>query len=146
MIRPARVRNVLLIIMLAPPALNLLAMIVLRAHLVSFQRAVPRLRNADDMARFKRLATVQMYATLVVLPTEALPLLVWIYGKFIAGALGWLDLLLYVIVPFLGLTGAAMLLGKQADEVRATPADTPELEKERDLVADVWVNKNFPEW
>ena len=137
-------RNVLIALMLVPPAACLLIARTLRAQLIAFRREVPRLRSADDLKRLKRVAKFQMYATLVIFALVALPLLVWIYGKFVNGALGWLDLLWFVVLPFVAvfiLSGDA-----PADEVRATPADTPELEKERDHVADVWVNKNFPNW
>jgi hypothetical protein len=138
------VRNVLIALMLVPPAACLMIARTLRAQLIAFRREVPRLRSADDMQRLRRVAKFQMYATLAIFALIALPLLVWIYGKFIAGALGWLDVLWFVILPFVAmfvLSGDA-----PADEVRATPADTPELEKERDQVADVWVNRNFPDW
>jgi hypothetical protein len=108
------------------------------------RRAAAALAGGHESIR--RLGKFQMYATLLVFALVALPLLVWIYGKFIVGALGWLDLLLYVILPFVALLILTGVFGAPADEVRATPADTPELEKERDHVADVWVSKNFPDW
>ena len=137
-------RNVLIALMLIPPAACLLMARTLRAQLIAFRREVPRLRSADDMARLKRVAKFQMYATLMIFALIAVPPLVWIYGKFINGSLRWLDLLWFVVLPFVAffiLSGDA-----PADEVRATPAETPELEKERDHVADVWVNKSFPDW
>ena len=137
-------RNVLIALMLVAPAACLIVARTLLAQLIAFRREVPRLRSADEMGRLKRVAKFQMYATLLVLVLIAVPPLVWIYGKFINGALGWLDLLWFVILPFVALF---ILSGDApADEVRATPADTPELEKERDHVADVWVNKSFPDW
>lgn len=139
-------RHVLLTLMLAPPVVCLLALLALRAQLIRFQRDVPRLGSADDLRRFKRLAKVQMYGTLLVFALIGLPLLVWGLGKFVGGALDWLDLLLYVILPFAALVLILNYLDAPAEDVRATPADTPEFERERDHVAQVWVDKNFPEW
>ena len=106
----------------------------------------PRLRDASDMARFKRLASGQMYVAVVFLPLAWVPLIAWAFGIAVAGATNWLDLLLYVVLPLAAVVATSGAMVGLARAVRATPTDGPALAAERDRVADVWVSRRFPDW
>ena len=136
----------LILSMLVPAAAVLAIMFLQHAQLRRFQRRVPELRTADDLAAFTRLAGTQMYWSLAGLTLTGVPPMVWLFGKFVAGQLGWLDALLYVVLPFAALTYASGRLVSTARAVRATPADDPALTAERDRVVHVWLHRNLPDW
>lgn len=139
-------RTVLVILMLLPMGIVVATMFLLYAQLRGFRRAVPRLANSVDMGRFKRMAAFQMRVTNFVLPLTALPAIVWVCGKFFAGSLGWLDLLVYVLVPLaIPFVCSGLMIGT-ARSVRATPTADAALEAERDRVARVWVHERWPDW
>jgi hypothetical protein len=140
------VRQILLVLMLIPPTVNVIGMLASVLQFKRFQRTVAALRTSEDMRRFKRLATIQMYVSLVLLWITVVPPLVWLYGFFFGRVLGWLDLLLYVVLPFVPVLVIALRGADTANAVRATPADDPALAAERDHVAHVWVNRYFPDW
>jgi membrane protein required for beta-lactamase induction len=124
----------------------LFAMAFCYFQLVAFRTRYQTLRDETDMGAFKRLASMQMYVSLVGLYAAWLPLVVWLLGKFVFGNLSWLDGVLYVLVPFVvQFTLAAASVGT-AKAVRRTAAASDAIAAERDRVADVWVNKNLPEW
>jgi len=136
----------LLASMIIAAAAVLLAMIVLLFALWRFRQKHAILRDQADMAAFKRLASSQMYVSLISLKLTWVPLAIWIVGRFVLRQLTWLDGLLFVAIPFaLQIALSAAFVGL-ARAVRRTPAGDEQLTAERDRVADVWVNKNLPEW
>jgi hypothetical protein len=138
-------RQWLIFALLMPPVATVLMMVLLRPSLKRFQRTVPLIRTPVDLSSLKKLVTVQMYAALIALALMAVPTLVWIYGHFVEGHLGWPDLLLFVFVPIVIWQVVAGKLSGPAKEVRAISA-VPELQAERDHVVDVWLNRVFPDW
>jgi hypothetical protein len=133
-------------LMIVPPAVNLLIAFICWVQLRHFQHAVPVLRTSDDILRLKHLAKIMMYITLIFYALSAVPLLVWLYGIFIASVLGWWDLLLYVVLPFMIIMLVTATMDKPAKGVRATPVSDPSLQAERDYIAKVWVEQLFPDW
>ena len=132
--------------MVAAAATVVLAMVGLYFPLRRFREKYLIIRNESDMLAFKRLASFQMYVTLGTLYLTWVPLLIWIVGKFVLGHLTWLDGLLFVILPFaIQMALSATAIGT-ANAVRSTPVADEALTAERDRVADVWVNKLYPEW
>jgi hypothetical protein len=140
------VRNVLVLLLIIPPAIILMTTMLMSSQLRRFQRTVPVLHTADDLQRLRRLVKTQMYASLICLALLAAPLMVWLLGFFIAGALGWLDLLVFVALPFAVVTVATVLMGRPAEVVRATSVANPTLQAERDQIVQVWVDRIFPDW
>lgn len=138
-------RGVLLTLMIAPPAVGLLAMFLLRIQLRRFRREVPVVRTEGDIVLLKRLAAVQMYAALLLLPLTALPPLAWLYGVFIAGVLGWLDLMLYVMLPLAAFVVGACVTSSPAKEVQVMPVVNASLEAERDHIVEVWLHRMLPD-
>jgi hypothetical protein len=128
-----------------PPLATALMMVLLRPALKRFRTNVPLIRTPVDLSSLKKLVTVQMYAALIALALMAVPTLVWIYGHFVEGHLGWLDLLLFVFIPIVIWQVIAGQLSGPAKEVRAI-SSVPELQAERDHVVDVWLNRVFPDW
>jgi len=122
------------------------AMIVLYFPLRSFRQKYKVLRNEADMLAFKRLASFQMYVSLVALYLTWVPLVLWLVGKFGLGQLTWLDGLLFVILPLVVQFAISAGAIGTARELRCTPAGDENLTAERDRVVDVWVNKKYPEW
>jgi hypothetical protein len=140
------VRDFLLILMLAPPAIALLGMFLLRIQASGFLRVVPAIRTRDDLARFKRLARSQMYVALVMLPLLWLPILVWLVGTFLIGDLRWLDLLWYVVLPWVVVVVAAFALGRLVERMQKIAVTDPSFQAERDHIVDVWLHRRLPDW
>jgi hypothetical protein len=122
------------------------SMIACYFRLRSFQGKFPLIRDEADMSAFKRLASTQMYVSWASLWLAWVPLVVWLVGKFVVGVLNWRDGLLFVVLPFFVQLAVAYAGVGTAKAVRRTPATDERLAAERDRVADVWVNKDFPEW
>jgi len=138
-------RSALIAVMLAPPVILVVTMLLLFVQLKRFQRATPQIRTTDDLERLRRLATVQMYGGLLS-PLLWPPFLVWIYGRFVADALTWTDLLLYGVIPFLAVGAAAFALGGPAKEVQGIAVSDPSLKPQRDRIIDVWLHQKLPKW
>ena len=132
--------------MLAPPVLVILAMVILHLQHRRFQKEIPLLRDSQDMLRFKRMAAFQMRVSGIAMFLAWSPLVIWIYGIAVARVVGWLDLLLYVVVPYAAELWVGVSMVDRARAVRATPASNSTLEVERDHVAKVWVNGPRPDW
>ncbi len=98
------------------------------------------------MAAFKRLASSQMYVSLISGYLLWIPLITWIFGKFLLGQLTWLDGLLFVVLPFAVQVLISSYMIGAARAVRSTPTTSKALDAERDWVVDVWLNKKLPEW
>ncbi len=99
------------------------------------------------MAHFKRLAKIQMLAALLFLPFiwPWLPFCIWLYGMFFADVLTWLDLLLFVVLPFAAVIVVASTVSGPVERARSLATD-PSLVAERDRVVDVWLNGKLPDW
>jgi hypothetical protein len=139
-------RTLLLILMLAPPVIAVFSMLLMWIQASRFMRDVPSIRTADDLARFKRLAKIQMYVALVVLPLLWLPIVVWLIGHFVFGTLGWVDLLTYVILPWMLVVAAAFIMGSKVKQVQDLPATDRSIGSQRDHVVDVWLHRRLPDW
>ena len=139
-------RNWLIVAMLASSAAVLAIMWLLHGQLRRFREAVPALRTPADVDRFKRLAAGQMYASLFGLIFTWVPLVVWLAGKFWLGQLGWLDALLFAVLPMGVLVWASGQMVGTARAVRATPATDPAILAERDRVVNAWLHRNLPNW
>ena len=138
-------RAVLLCCVLTPTLLTVLLMFLLYAQLRRFRRQVPKIAGQGDMDSFKRLASFQMRAAEFTLPLILAPIIVWALGKFVFGALGWLDVVSYGLLPLAFPVICSSFMVGAAREVRATPA-SGEFEAERDHVAEVWVREKRPDW
>jgi hypothetical protein len=134
----------LIALMVLPPLLMVIAMLAMYAQLRRFQRLVPVLRGPDDLARFQRLATIQMIVALSEPVLFWLPLIIWPIGHFFIGDLTWLDLLLFGVIPFCIVAIVAFSTIGTARAVRATPTSSTELEAGRDRIVDIWLNRWLP--
>jgi hypothetical protein len=139
-------RDLLLILMLAPPAIALVVMFLLRAQASRFLGVVPEIRTNHDLAQFRKLAKSQMYAAFVVLPLLWLPTLIWLAGMFVAGDLRWLDLLWYVVLPWVAVVAAALALGGPVEQAQKIRVTDPAFQAERDHIVDVWLHRRLPDW
>ena len=136
----------LVLSMVVAAAATLVTMIALFAQARRFSRRVPELRDLGDLNAFKAMASVQMYASFVVIRLAWVPLIIWLIGKFFLRSLTWLDLLLYVALPYVLQLVVAVTTIATLRAVRVTPASDPVLNKERERVVDVWLRQNFPDW
>jgi hypothetical protein len=139
-------RDYFLAAMMISAAAVIATMLVLYVQLGRFQHRRPALHHGDDLTAFKSLAARQMYASLAGLILTWVPLALWVLGKFVFGVLGWLDALLYVILPVLLQFGVAAMTVGRARAVRETPADNPTIKTERDRVVEVWLHRSVPNW
>jgi hypothetical protein len=124
----------------------LIIMLLMHVQLRRFLQAVPELRDEDDLSKFKKLAAAQMYASLVGLILMHFPLVIWIFGKFIVGHLGWLDLLIFVVAPFLILGLVSGMMIGAATAVRQIDVANTAIGTERDHVVDLWLHRRLPDW
>jgi hypothetical protein len=117
-------RELLIALMVLPPAFMIIAMLAMYMQLRRFQRRVPTLRGPEDLARFQRLAAIQMTVAISEPVLFWLPWIVWPIGHFFIGELTWLDLLVFGVLPFCVLATVAFSTIGAARVVRATPAAT----------------------
>jgi hypothetical protein len=139
-------RDFLLILMLGPPVIAVLGMLLLRIQASGFLRVVPEIRSRDDLARFRKLAKLQMYVALITLPLLWLPILFWLVGMFLIGDLTWFDLLWYVVFPWVVVVAAAFALSGPVEQVQKIRVRDPSCQAERDHVVDVWLHRRLPDW
>lgn len=134
--------------MVAPWVISASVLPILTLTYRRFRDAVPEIRTADDMRRFRSLAKLQMYLSLSAHPglTVSVTLLAWLFGWLIAKQLGWLDLLIYGVGPFVGFAVLTMLGTSPADLAKTIPTPDASLAVERDRVIDVWINRLLPDW
>jgi hypothetical protein len=138
-------RTVLFVLMLVPPAINLVMLLALHAHWLRFKQTVPALRTAEDLQRLQQLASLHMYAALVTLVLILIPLPTWIYGHVVAETLT-MEELSFAIVPGIILGGLAALAKSPAKQAREMPASDAALQAQRDHIADVWLHRALPDW
>jgi hypothetical protein len=139
-------RQWLVLAMLVAAGATVLIGLALYAQVLRFKRRLPQLRDPGDLEKFKAMASVQMYASFVGIRMAWIPLIIWVIGKFFLRSLTWLDLALYVVLPYVIQTVIAVTTIGAFRAVRATPATDPALNKERERVAEVWLRRNFPDW
>jgi hypothetical protein len=141
-------RTALLTIMVALPAVAAVSMLVLTITYHRFHQIVPELRTSEDLRRLRSLAKMQMYLALLGHPlfTVGGVIAIWVVGWLVVRELGWLDLLLYGIVPILVTFVIAAWGQSPARMAKAIPASDVSLAAERDHIVDVWINRLFPDW
>ena len=133
-------------LMIVPPVIGVVAALWGGAQLRRFARDVPVLRTAAELDRFKRIASLQMYVALGLIPLLALPLLVWLYGMFVAAVLGLFDIFLGVVLPSLALAVVGHFTKRTEKSVQQLPVEDPALRAERDRVVQVWQSQALPDW
>jgi hypothetical protein len=136
----------LIIAMLVAPVVVIVIMCGQYFHLRGFRRSTPKLHTDMDMVRFKRLASIQMYVSLAGLIVMGIPLALWVIDLFWFGEMAWLDLLLFVLVPFAVECAVASVVVGTSRAVRSTPASDLSLASERDRVVDIWLHRALPSW
>jgi hypothetical protein len=141
-------RTLLLTMMVAFPALAVVCMIVLSTTYERFRRSVPELRTPDDLGRLRSLAKLQMYLSLLGHPLVTIGgvIAVWLVGWLIVKELGWLDLLLFGLLPFIVACVIAASGKSPARMAKTIPASDASLASERDRIVDVWINRVLPDW
>jgi hypothetical protein len=141
-------RTVLLTIMVALPATAAACMIVLTMTYRRFRRAVPELRTPEDLRRLRSLAKLHMYLSLVGHPLVTIggAIAIWVIGWLVVKELGWVDLLLYGILPITVACVIAAMGTSPARMAKEIPASDATLAAERDHVVDVWINRLLPDW
>ncbi len=70
----------------------------------------------------------------------------WVVGWLVVKELGWLDLLLYGVLPIIVTFVIAAIGESPALMAKSIPASDALLASERDRIVDVWTNRLFPDW
>jgi hypothetical protein len=141
-------RTTLLTIMVALPALAAIFMIVGTITYRRFRRNVPELRSRDDLRRLRSLAKLHMYLALLVHPYVLFGgvIVTWLIGRLVVKELGWVDLLLFGVLPLIVPVVIAVKGESPARMAKSMPASNATLASERDRIVDVWLNRLFPDW
>jgi O-antigen/teichoic acid export membrane protein len=140
-------RTLLITIMVALPTVAAVFLVVLTITYRRFRRIVPELRTPEDLRRLRSLAKLQMYLSLLD------PLLMiggviatWVIGWLVVKELGWLDLLLFGVLPIIVPCVIAARGESPARLAKSIPAADISLASERDRIVEVWINRVFPDW
>lgn len=141
-------RTLLLMIMVALPAVTAVFLVVLTITYHRFRRIVPELRTPEDLRRLRSLAKLQMYLSLFGHPLLMIGgvIVTWVVGWLVVKELGWLDLLLYGVLPIIVTFVIAAIGESPALMAKSIPASDALLASERDRIVDVWTNRLFPDW
>ena len=141
-------RVTLLAIMVGLSALAVLFLVLSSLSYRRFRGAVPEIRSSDDLTRLRSQATLQMYLSLPAHPALTLGgvAVVWLLGWLYFGVLGWLDLLLYGVLPIVVVSVVASLEESPAERSKEMKVADPSLNPERDRIVDVWINRLLPKW
>ena len=141
-------RTLLLTIMVALPTIAAVFMVVLTITYHRFRRIVPELRTPEDLQRLRSLAKFQMYLSLVGHPNVMIGgvIATWVIGWLVVKKLGWLDLLLFGVLPIIVPVVIAAMGESPARMATSIPASDSSLASERDRIVDVWINHMFPDW
>jgi hypothetical protein len=141
-------RALLITIMVALPTIAAVFLVVLTITYRRFRRTVPELRAPEDLQRLRSLAKFQMYLALPGHPLVTIcgPIAIWGIGWLVLKELGWLDLLVYGVLP-MSLPVAVAAIGESpARMAKDIPAKEASLASERDRIVDVWINRLIPDW
>lgn len=141
-------RTILIAIMLAPSIATVIIMAVLQITGRRFRKRVPKYRGPDDLQRLRSLAKLQMYLSLIAQPTwmYGIVIIAWLLGWLWFKQLGWLDLLLYGVLPIVATFVLAVLGESPARMAVVIPAKNETLAAERDQIVDTWRHKTLPDW
>jgi hypothetical protein len=141
-------RTTLLAIMVALPAIAVLGMAFLTMTYRRFRRDVPELRTPEDIRRLRSLAKLHMYVSLLGHPYVTIGGVVaaWIVGWLVFKELGWLDLLLFGLLPIIVAVVVAAIGESPARMAKTIPVRDAALAAERDHIVDVWIHRLFPDW
>jgi len=141
-------RTLLLTIMVALPTVAAVFMVVLTITYHRFRRIVPELRTPEDLRRLRSLAKLQMYLSLLGHPLVTIGgvIVTWVIGWLVVKELGWLDLLLFGVLPIIVPVVIAATGESPARMAKSIPASDSSLASERDRIVDVWLNHLFPDW
>jgi len=137
-------RNILITIMLACPALGLISAAICGLEMRAFLARTLRIENIQDMERLKRLVAWQMYFALAQFPILGLPPIAFMLG-FVTHQLGILHIA-YIVLPSLVVIAVSLGAIKPLEtRVKALPVDDA-FYAEFQNVVDTWMNKPFPDW
>jgi hypothetical protein len=141
-------RALLLTIMVAVPTIAAFFLVVLTITYHRFRRIVPELRTPEDLQRLRSLAKFQMYVSLLGHPLVTIggPIVIWVVGWLLVKKLGWVDLLVYGVLPMIVPLVIAAMGESPARMAKGIPASEASLASERDRIVDVWINRLFPDW
>jgi hypothetical protein len=141
-------RALLLTIMVALPSVAAVALVVLAITYRRFRRTVPELRTPQDLQRLRSLAKFQMYSALLCHPNVMIGgvIVIWVVGWLVLKKLGWVDLLVYGVLPMIVPFVIAATGESPATTAKGIPASDASLASERDRIVDVWINRLFPDW
>ena len=141
-------RALLLTIMVALPTIGAVFLVVLTITYHRFRRIVPELRTPEDLQRLRSLAKFQMYLAIPGHPLVTIggPIAIWFIGWLVLKELGWLDLLVYGVLPMILPVAIAAIGESPATMAKDIPAKEASLASERDRIVDVWINRLFPDW
>ncbi len=137
-------RPAIVVLLLLLPAVAAANAVYFGSELGRFAARVPRLASTADLELLKRVVARQMYAALAQIVLLAAPIAIF-FGGVVAGLLAPSDVVL-VVVPSAVILLVAFAYKQVEARVKTTPADDPELARQRDEIVAVWLKKPLPDW
>ena len=137
-------RELMITLLIVFPALAIANGYYFTGRLSRMIREMKVISSSLDMSRYRHDASLQMYAALAQIVLLTVPLLIYVYGA-LSHILRFWDLL-YMLIPSVVVFAVGKSLKRTERRAWNMPADSAELERERDHVVNVWNTRPLPDW
>lgn len=138
-----QLHNVLIGLMIGMPCVGILNSLWFGNELRSYLASSPMISTWQDMERFKRIVSGQMYAALAQIGFLVIPYPAFAIGLYLK-VLEPSDVL-YILVPS-GVLVIAGIVFKRIEERAKHLTVAEEFAAEYDRVIRTWMKKPFPDW
>lgn len=136
-------RELFLGLMIGMPAIGIINSLIFGVQLRSYLASSPRINTWQDLERFKRVVSVQMYAALAQIGFLIVPFLAFAAGLAM-GHLSRADIK-YILIP----SAILIIVGVVFKQIEAPAKSLPvadEFLEEYQHVIHVWMKKPLPKW
>jgi hypothetical protein len=136
-------RELYLGLMIGMPAIGIINSLIFGSQLRNYIASSPRIDAWQDLERFKRIVSAQMYAALAQIGFLIVPYPAFGIGLF-TGDLRVADIV-YILIPSAILVVVGVIFKQIEAQAKSLPV-AEEFREEYQHVIDVWMKKPFPKW
>jgi len=137
-------REILLGLIVGMPSVGIINSLIFGWQLRSYLSSSPRIESWQDLERFKRIVSAQMYAALAQIGFLIIPYPAFAYGVWVGELRLPVDLI-FIIVPSAILVVVGMVFKQIEARAKALPA-AEEFREEYQRVIEVWIKQPLPKW